>query len=173
MKFGPIVLGACVAIALAGTTAQAQVTKSSTDIEPCCNILSVDLTRNVATARDKAGKTFQFTSRDAALFKSLRVGQAVSADFATGKVTVNGVQPCCAIVKTQVDPQEPCCSVTAINTATGVVTAQVLATRKTFSFTVKDAALRSSLKVGQKVFADFMTARVSIKYGEPCCSITQ
>lgn len=65
---------------------------------------------------------------------------------------------------------EPCCSITAINSATAIVTATDPA-GKSFQFKVADRALFGSLKVGQKVFADFGTAKVQIRWGEPCCNI--
>jgi Cu/Ag efflux protein CusF len=172
MRFRPIILAACIAVGLAAGPAHAQITsKSSTDGAPCCAIVSIDMAQAVVTARDKAGKTFRFRVADAALLKTLRVGQSVAADFGTGKVTVNGVAPCCAIIKAQADPADPCCAITAINAATGVVTAHVAATRATFSFRVQDAALLRSLKVGQAVFADFKTSKVRIHGSEPCCAI--
>lgn len=158
--------------------AQAQRTKSSTDQEPCCNIIAINVAQATAVARDKAGKSFQFQVKDRALLKSLRVGQAVSADFATGQVTVSGIAPCCAIVrpaepvgKPDLKPAEPCCSVTAIDTGTGIITATELATGRVFRFEVKDRALLTSVKIGQKVFADFGTSKVRIQGMEPCCNI--
>src|SRR2546422_1145321 len=52
------------------------------------------------------------------------------------------------------------CRVTSINAATGVVTAKVNSSGQSFRFLVKDAALRSSLKEGQEIFADFNTQQV-------------
>lgn len=188
MKFVPLVLGACTLV-LAGSPAAAQTpsTKSSS-ASPCCSITAIDLARNLVTARDASGKTFQFNARDAALLKTLRVGQAVSADFGSGRVRIHGAEPCCAIVGTaapvgakpaepgqnvqnQMNPLEPCCGITAINTATGIATARVLATGAAFSFQVKDAALLKSLTIGQKVNVNFTTGKVRIHGSEPCCSI--
>lgn len=167
------VLLLCVGVSLlTAGNAQAQRTKSSADSEPCCAIVSINVAQSIATARDKAGKTFQFSVKDGALLKSLRVGQAVSADFATGRVAVNGAAPCCAIVgKPSVQPAQPCCSIMAVDAATGIVTATETATGRVFRFEVKDAALLKSLKLGQKVSADFGTSKVRIHGAEPCCSI--
>jgi Cu/Ag efflux protein CusF len=169
MKLSPLVLGGCALLFAAGA-AHAQRTKS-TDGEPCCGIVAIDLSKNVVTARDKAGKTFRFTVHDAGLFKTLRVGQAVAADFMTGKVTIHGAEPCCAILKNEVKPAEPCCAITAVDSATGIATAKELATGRVFRFEVKDKALLRSLTAGQKIFADFGSSKVRVHGLEPCCNI--
>jgi len=48
----------------------------------------------------RSGRTFQFTVKDAAVLKGLKVGQAIYADFKTMKVSVQpaGAQPCCSLV---------------------------------------------------------------------------
>jgi Cu/Ag efflux protein CusF len=174
MKSSHLLLATCVLL-LSASSAQAQRTKS-TDGEPCCSIAVIDLQKALITARDNARKTtFQFEVKDAALLKSLRVGQAVFADFATGKVRIHGSEPCCSItsptVKPDVNPAEPCCAITALNAATGIVTAKEIATGRMFRFEVKDMKLLGSLKVGQKVFADFGSSKVRIHGVEPCCGI--
>jgi hypothetical protein len=51
------------------------------------------------TARVKSsGQAFQFRVTDAALLKSVRVGQGVYANLKTGQVSVNGIQPCCNVI---------------------------------------------------------------------------
>jgi len=65
---------------------------------------------------------------------------------------------------------EPCCNVTSIN-ENGVVTAREAATGKVFQFKVNDQAVIRSLRVGQKIYADFGTRQVSVDEGTPCCSI--
>jgi Cu/Ag efflux protein CusF len=170
-------LGTVISVLILSSAAQAQVRAKSSDSEPCCAIVSVDAAKGVAAARDKAGKIFQFSVKDAALLKSLRVGQAVFADYTTGKVRIHGSEPCCAIISTapvatpDVKPAEPCCGLTAIDAATGIVTAKELATGRVFRFEVKNAALLHSLKVGQKVFADFGSSKVRIHGAQPCCNI--
>src|SRR5258708_7474154 len=62
------------------------------------------------------------------------------------------------------------CRITAINAKTGVVNASVIEGSpaggvQSFRFFVKDAALRSSLKEGQEIFADFNTQEVFTSEG--------
>ena len=64
---------------------------------------------------------------------------------------------------------EPCCAIT--NIAGGLVTAKETVTGKTFQFQVTDSALMKSLRVGQKIYADFGTQRVSVDGASPCCGI--
>src|SRR5260370_2746696 len=52
------------------------------------------------------------------------------------------------------------CRITSINAATGVVTAKVNSGAQSFRLSVRDTALRDSLKVGNAVFADFNTQEV-------------
>lgn len=65
---------------------------------------------------------------------------------------------------------EPCYSVTGIAKG-GLVTAKETATGKTFQFQVTDQALAKTLRVGQKVYADFGTQKVSVDGATPCCGI--
>jgi Cu/Ag efflux protein CusF len=167
MKINAAFLGVCLTL-LWAADAQAQRTKSS-GIAPCCNITAISMPNATVTARDKAGTSFQFTVRDAALLKRLRVGQSVSVNYQTRQVSVDGAQPCCALVN--VDPIQPCCSVMAVDSATGIATARELATGRVFRFEVKDRALLLSLKPDQKVFADFGSSKVRIHGAEPCCNI--
>ncbi len=176
MKRWAFTLTACAGLLSFGSAAHAQRTTTSTDAEPCCNITAINGATRIVTAQGKAGTTFQFEVKDAALLRSLRVGQAVNANFTTGQVRIHGAEPCCAIVrpavvKPDVTPAEPCCSVTAVDSATGIVTAKVSATGRVFRFEVKDRAMLASLKAGQGVWADFGTSKVRINGMEPCCSI--
>lgn len=69
--------------------------------EPCCAITAIDTKSQTITAKEtKTGRTFQFKVADAKLLSSLKVGQAVQADFTTMKVSVqpDAATPCCAIV---------------------------------------------------------------------------
>jgi hypothetical protein len=146
MKGHILALGLVAGLLAANGPAQAQRTnKSSTDGEPCCNITMINVATQIVTARTQAGQTFQFNVPNAALLKTLRIGQAVSADFGSGKVRVNSATPCCAIIKPAepvgkpaVKPAEP------INTVKGQV---------------KPADPINSIK-------EEMTP------GEPCCGIT-
>lgn len=65
-------------------------------------ITAIDARAGIVTARDTAGKrTIQFKVTDAALLKSLKVGQTVAADLGAQKVSINYSEPCCAIVSVQ------------------------------------------------------------------------
>src|SRR5688572_7155047 len=69
--------------------------------EPCCGITAIDTKTQTVTAREtKTGRTFQFKVADARALTSLKVGQAVHADFTTMKVSLkpDGAQPCCNVV---------------------------------------------------------------------------
>jgi Cu/Ag efflux protein CusF len=68
-------------------------------------------------------------------------------------------------------PGTSCCGITAINTSTGMVTAQEHATGKIFQFKVTDPAVLKSLKVGQGVYANFGARQVSVDGIVPCCGI--
>ena len=74
--------------------------------EPCCSITAIDAKAQTVTAREtKTGRAFQFKVADARLLTSLKVGQAVSANFTTMKVSV------------QPDAQEPCCNIVNLRPA--------------------------------------------------------
>ncbi len=65
---------------------------------PCCTVVQIDARVGVATARNNAtGQMFQFKLQGAAT--SLKVGDAVYANFSAGKVSVDGVTPCCNIAR--------------------------------------------------------------------------
>ena len=69
---------------------------------------------------------------------------------------------CCAAFATSARAQAPCCSVTAINAATGVVSAKVNANGETFQFKLTNANLLKELRVGEGVYANFTTHQVSL-----------
>jgi hypothetical protein len=74
-------------------------------VEPCCGIVSIDKKTGLVTARDlKTGQTFQFTAKNAALLNTLRIGQKVAADFASGQVSVDRGEACCSIVRQLPNP---------------------------------------------------------------------
>lgn len=88
-----IILALTVATMLSSTPADAG--------EPCCAITAIDAKTQTVTARETGTRrTFQFKVADMKALSSLKVGQAVHADFKTMKVSLDpdGVQPCCAIV---------------------------------------------------------------------------
>lgn len=66
----------------------------------------------------------------------------------------------------------PCCAISGIDIRRAVVTAQEASTGHVFRFEVPDRTVLGALKVGQKVWADFATAKVTLdpKTG-PCCRI--
>ncbi len=79
-------------------SAQAVGKPGTAPIGPCCPIKSINAGTGIVTAVETAtGRSFQFSVKDRALLKSLRVGQAVSADFNTSRVTISGIAPCCSI----------------------------------------------------------------------------
>jgi hypothetical protein len=65
---------------------------------------------------------------------------------------------------------EPCCGITAIGKG-GLVTAKVETTGKSFQFQVTDPALMKTLRVGQQIYADFGTQKVSVDGAAACCNI--
>lgn len=176
------VLALAVGVSLIGSaTAEAQRTKSSSE-EPCCSITAIEWGIRVATASDKAGKSFKFEFRDPAVTTNLvQIGRKVFADFVTRKVSFDGVQFCCAILTNVFDRRDASTGLAAdvafssaisdVDAATGIVTARELATGRVFRFEVRDSTLLRSLKVGQKIAADFGTSKVRISGDKPCCNI--
>jgi hypothetical protein len=63
-----------------------------------------------------------------------------------------------------------CCAVTSI-AKSGPVTAKETRGARTFQFQVADPALRSKLRVGAPVYANFATKQVSLDGKKPCCTI--
>jgi len=66
----------------------------------------------------------------------------------------------------------PCCSITGIDQKTGIVTARETATGRVFTFTVTNAKMRGSLRVGQGVYANFAKMQVSLDGIVTCCAIS-
>lgn len=74
--------------------------------EPCCGITAVDMRSGTVTARELDGRRMlQFKVDDPAVLRGLKVGQQVHADAALRRVSLDGVQPCCAIIN--VRPADP------------------------------------------------------------------
>ena len=63
----------------------------------------------------------------------------------------------------------PCCGVTAIG-RDGVITAKDVKTGRIFQFSVKPEVMLG-MKVGQDVYANFDTKKVSVDGVTPCCNI--
>ena len=66
---------------------------------PCCTITALDAQTGIASARDASGKVFEFRARTPAMLAKARVGQAIHANFATNRVSLDGRTVCCAITK--------------------------------------------------------------------------
>src|SRR5688572_8964829 len=67
---------------------------------PCCAITSIDARTGLVSAKVNASsQTFQFKVADARIAGTLRVGQAVYANFGTNQVSLDGRRPCCAIAQ--------------------------------------------------------------------------
>ncbi|MDQ4081104.1 MAG: hypothetical protein M3125_10125, partial [Gemmatimonadota bacterium] len=78
------------------------------------------------------------------------------------------------VLATSASAQSPaCCAITSIDARTGTVSAKVNASSQTFQFKVADARMVGTLRVGQAVYANFTTNRVSLDGRRVCCSITQ
>ena len=66
----------------------------------------------------------------------------------------------------------PCCAITSIDSRRAVATAQEASTGHLFRFEVPDHRVLRGLKVGQKLWADFATGRVTTDTARgPCCKI--
>lgn len=69
----------------------------------CCSIVRIEVAKALVTARETAtGFTFRFEVKTKRVLSTLKIGQAVWADFAakTVKLKATDVQSCCAIVDT-------------------------------------------------------------------------
>jgi hypothetical protein len=167
------------------------------DLEPCCSVIKINAAKNLITVRDKtSGRLYQFKA-DNMDMRSVQTGDAVS--FAANKVSaINGsartyptvrpdyVEPCCSVVRVQVDGLEPCCA---------DVTIQNNFTNKSFLINVPKQ-IAKGLKTGGPVSYDSLTnfAIIELSFGgiggelntygyavsalndnkngsEPCCSI--
>jgi hypothetical protein len=67
--------------------------------------------------------------------------------------------------------QPPCCVIKAIDARTGIVTARVKSSGRTFQFAVKSATTLGSLKIGQAVDANLTTKEVSLDGRTVCCRV--
>ncbi|MDZ7623832.1 MAG: hypothetical protein U5J96_05215 [Ignavibacteriaceae bacterium] len=137
-------------------------------VAPCCNIIVLDIKKNIVVARDiTTGRLYQFKA-DALDMKAINLNDAVN--ISSGKVTSIGgtkrmyatVQPddgtpCCAVVSIQPDPADPCCNVVLFKNNT---------TKNTFSILVPKQ-IAATLKTGQAVNMDGATgmAIVQSSYG--------
>jgi len=64
----------------------------------CCSITAVDTRSGVVTAKEaSSGKTFEFKARNPAATGTMKVGQAVYANFTNNQVSLDGRTVCCSI----------------------------------------------------------------------------
>jgi hypothetical protein len=148
---------------------------------PAASVTSIDARTGVVTAKVNAsGQPFQFTLSNAAQVKTLRIGQAVYANFAAKQVSLDGqhvagqiisvgpaskaagaasAQSVPSLGKT---PPAACCVIAALANEAGVVTGKVNATGAQFQFTLSDAAALRSLQIGEPVYANFNGHQVSL-----------
>src|ERR1700719_2827237 len=124
------------------------------NLQPCCTIVSSEVTESAATA---AGPP-----------PSLPPDGIVTS---VGTAATSAAPAAVGLIRNKVAPVAPCCTITAINASTDVITATVNATGKTFQFQVADSALLNSLKIGQGVYANFAASQVSVDNLQPCCGI--
>jgi hypothetical protein len=61
----------------------------------------------VAAKVNATGRQFQFAVTDAALLRSLKVGQGIYANFGASQVSIDGKTPCCKITSMAPDPAKP------------------------------------------------------------------
>ncbi len=67
-------------------------------VAPCCGVTAIDAPRGLVTARVTAtGQTFTFRVTDRRSLATIKVGQAVFANFRTSMVSLDGRSSCCAI----------------------------------------------------------------------------
>jgi hypothetical protein len=68
---------------------------------------------------------------------------------------------------------EACCRVARVDTSAGIVTARETATGYTFRFRVTNRRLLTSIKVADKVWADFLAKGVKLSAADStwCCAI--
>ena len=85
--------------------------------------------------------------------------------------TPSGARAQRAVQRPGPTPGTPCCTITAIDLRTGRVSAQMNASKRIFEFLMTDRAQLMKLRVGQPIFANFTTSRVSVNGIEPCCGI--
>ena len=88
---------------------------------------------------------------------------AVRAQPAVQRPAAVAAEPCCGI--------SPCCGITSIDLRGGHVVAQVNGSKRVIEFVMPDRVQLMQLKVGQPVYANFKTNRVSVSGASPCCGI--
>ncbi len=77
-------------------------------IEPCCSITGIDARTGVVTAKEiSTGRSFEFKVTDAALLKTLKVGQKITADLKAMTVTLPPARPGVKAVQLKIMKAEP------------------------------------------------------------------
>jgi hypothetical protein len=67
--------------------------------QACCSVTAIDQRSGIVSAKENAtGRAFQFKVGDGKLLGSLRLGQAVYANFKTNQISLDGKTACCSIV---------------------------------------------------------------------------
>ncbi len=91
MKLWVLVLGMALII---GASISVSVPREVRASQPCCTITTIDMKTGIVTAKNlTTGATFEFKLGNAAQLKGIKVGEQVSTDLQTGKVTVHSFQP--------------------------------------------------------------------------------
>jgi hypothetical protein len=149
---------------------------------PAAEITAINETTGVVTAKvNSTGQLFQFTPNNKAQIGQLKIGQPVFVNFTSRQISFDGKSPSGTIlsipaankgsagtsvaskgIPTGVKGVAPIDGIiTSINADTGVVTARVNSTGEFFTFTVANASQLKTLKVGQRVLANFGNKHVS------------
>ncbi len=60
-------------------------------VDPCCSITAINTKTGIVTARvNSTGQTFQFAVKNAATLRSLKIGQAIFANFTAKQASLDG-----------------------------------------------------------------------------------
>jgi hypothetical protein len=172
---------------LLGSAAAAALPLLSPDLlaqgsAPAAEITAINETTGIVIAKVKStGQLFQFTPNNKAQLGQLKIGQPVFANFTSRQISFDGKSPAGTIlsiptadkgsagtsaaskgVPTDVKGASPIDGIiTNINANPGVITAKVNSTGEFFTFTLTNSSQLKTLKVGQRVFANFSNKHVS------------
>lgn len=168
---------------------------------PCCSITAIDQRTGIVTGKVNAtSQLFEFKLTNPALLQSLKVGEAIYANFTARQVSLDGKSPCGTIVATGSAPQSrtptvkgagapqlsapsqpapaaralplACCGITSIDASKNLASAKENSTGRTFQFRANKPAAMASLKVGESIYANFPKMQVSLDGKTVCCQIT-
>jgi len=156
--------------------------------KPCCAITSIELTTGIVTAKENSSRqTFQFKVSDAALLRSLKIGQGVFANLKTGQISLDGKNVCCTILSVGTPqsnapaqatpsiphaspppgPNAPCCGITSVDPGKNIASAKENSTGHAFQFKANNPGAMGSLKVGESIYANFRNMQVSVDGRNP------